>query len=204
MAESIVQVTEGTGKKLHTISYTVGANTVEDEVVVPGPYPYATYVLSVPNATIAVANDHLLCLNAGASLKVRVHRIRISQASNATAATVVSMSILRTTTSAPTGGTAFTPALMDTTSAASGAAGRSLPAAKGTESTILMEPRIVVRQAVLATSTQADGVWEWNQHPQSQPIIIPAGSTNGLAIKCLTASAAGSFAILVEFTETAF
>src|SRR5436190_5578026 len=144
MAESIVQVASGgTGPKLHTIQYTVGANNVEDEVVVPGPYPYATYLANGAGISGATANDHLLCLNAGASLKVRVHRIRIEQRASAAAVAVGLFQLLRTTTGAPTGGTAITPAPLDTADAASGAAARALPAVKGTEATQLMEITVI-------------------------------------------------------------
>lgn len=204
MAESIVQVTEGSGKKLHTISYTVGANTVEDEVVVRGPQPYATYGVVIRNASLAVANDHLLCLNAGASLKVRVHRIRVEQLSNATAANVGSMTILRTITGAPTGGTAVTAVAFDTSDAAAGAAGRSIPGVKGTESTILNEFALALRQTVATAGAQVDDAWEWTQGDFGKPIIIPAGTTNGLVVKSLTAVAGASVNVYMEFTETAF
>lgn len=204
MAESIVQVTEGTGKKLHTNSYTVGANTVEDEYIILGPQPQATYSALGAAISIGTANDHVLCLNAGASLKVRVHRIRIDQSGNATTATITSMQILRTTTGAPTGGTAVTPAPFETSDAASGAAARTLPAVKGTESTVLQQFTMDWRQAVLATSAQMDDSWEWVQDPHGKPIIIPAGTTNGLVIKTLSAVAAATVNVYIEFTETSF
>lgn len=207
MAESIVQVTEGSGKKLHTNSYTVGANTVEDEFTVPGPYPYATYINQIGGASGATANDHLLCLNAGASLKVRVHRIKIVQSGNGATASIFAFQILRTTTGAPTGGTAVTPAPYDTTDTA-GAAGRSIPAVKGTESTVIMEPRILMRQALSATAGNPADVWEWRaataQGGTGKPIIIPSGTTNGLVVKNITNSAGVTWNIEMEFTETAF
>ena len=99
MAESIIQVApDSTGKKLHTNSYTVGANTVEDEMVVLGPQPYASYVALGGTVSIATATDHVLCLNAGASLKLRIVKIHIEQSSSATAALLGSFSIFRTTT----------------------------------------------------------------------------------------------------------
>jgi hypothetical protein len=204
MAESIVQVTEGSGKKLHTNSYTVGANTVEDEAVFLGPYPYATYTALATGASGATANDHLLTLNAGASLKVRVHRIVIMQSAVATAVAIRAYSVLRTTTGAPTGGTAITPNPFDTSDGASGATSRQVPAVKGTEAAILLQPIIVAAQAVAATGAQAWDRWEWKQHPGAKPIIIPAGTTNGLAVKNMSATAASTWTVLMEFTETAF
>jgi predicted secreted protein len=204
VAESIVQVTEGSGKKLHTNSYTVGANTVEDEAVFMGPFPYATYaVVPTTSISVATANDHVLCLNAGASLKVRVHRIRVEQSTNATAVLTGVFQVLRTTTGAPTGGTAYTPASFDTSDAASGAAARALPGVKGTESTVLLQFVLDYRQALLATSTQVDDAWEWTQGT-GKPIIIPAGTTNGLVIKTISAIAGATVNAMFEFTETAF
>lgn len=204
MAESIVQVTEGAGKKLHTNSFTVGANTVEDEFVIPGEYPYASYVSIHPAVSIATATDHIACLNAGASLKVRIRRIRVEQSGNATAAAVSSLQLLRTTTAAPTGGTAVTPASFDTTDAAAGAAGRSLPAVKATESTLLQQFTMAWRQAIAATGTQVDDAWEWTQQPGQKPLIIPAGTTNGIALKNVSAIAGATVNVHIEFVETSY
>lgn len=204
MAEDIVQVTSGAGPKLHTWSYTVGANTVHDEVMIPGPYPWPTYSVLASSVSMATANDHILCLNAGASLKVRIVRIWAEQVSNATAVTVSNLVVLRTTTSAPTGGTAVTAAPYDTSAAAAGAAGRTLPAAKGTESTELMRSTLAWRQALLATATQMDDAWQWLVSPFGQPLIIPAGATNGIVVKSLTAVAGLTVNVGMEFVETAF
>lgn len=203
MAESIVQVTEGVGKKLHTWSYVVGANTVEDEVVVPGPYPWPTYTVVAGGISGAVSNDHLLCLNSGAALKVRVHRIRIRQASLVAAAALRTFSILRTTTTLPTGGTGpLTPAAHDTADTA-GAVGRSVPAVKGTESTTILLAELALAQAISATQQGPLDVWEWRQAPNGKPIIIPAGTTNGLVIKNI-AAATVTYDLEIEFSETAF
>jgi len=203
MAESIVQVTEGSGKKLHTNSYTVGANTVEDEAVFLGPYPYPTYTAVASGISGATANDHMITLNAGASLKVRIHRIAILHSQIATAAAVRSFQVLRTTTAAPTGGGAITPAPFDTADTA-GAAARSLPTAKGTEAAVLLNPIITASQAILATATQGMDRYEWRASLGAKPIIIPVGTTNGIAIKNLTATANALYTLEIEFTETAF
>lgn len=205
MAESIVQVTEGSGKKLHTWSYTVGANTVEDEITDVGPQPWASYSALGGTVSIATANDHILCLNAGASLKVRILRIHIEQSSNATTAGLGSFSIFRTTTAAPTGGTAITPGLYDTSDAASGAAARTLPTAKGTETTELFRIHMTLRQAISTTGSPADdAAWDWYPLPFSKPLIIPAGTTNGIVIKNNTAQAGAAVDAWIEFVETAF
>jgi hypothetical protein len=204
MGESIVQVTSGAGPKLHTWQYTVGANSVEDGFTIPGPNPYPTYFALGEAVSIATANDHIMCLNAGASLKVRVLRIRIEQVANATAATVSRFQLYRTTTAAPTGGTAVTPNPLETSDAAAGAAGRTLPTAKGTEATLLQSTAMVWRQAVGTTTAQVDDAWEWTPSPWGKPLIIPAGTTNGLAIKNFSAVAGATVNVLFEFIETAF
>jgi hypothetical protein len=65
MSESIVQVTEGTGKKLHTNQRTIGANNVEDEYVIPGEYPLATYFVQANAVSIATAAAHVIQIMAG-------------------------------------------------------------------------------------------------------------------------------------------
>ena len=50
----------------------------------------------------------------------------------------------------------------------------------------------------------AEDYWEWSQHPNGKPIIIPAGTSNGLAIKSTTAIANAGVLVNVEFTETSF
>lgn len=203
MAENFLNTNEGSGKKLHTWNYTIGANDVHDEFVLPGPNPYPTYIVSTVAST-GTANDHLLCLNAGGSLKVRVHRIYVEQTANATSASAISLQIMRTTTAAPTGGTALTPASFDTADAAAGATGRSLPTVKGTESTVLMDGRVLMRQTIASAGAQENDRWEWRQSRQGKPIIIPAGTANGLVIKSTAAVAAAGAVVIMEFTETAF
>lgn len=204
MAESIVQVTEGTGKKLHTNSYTVGANTVEDEFVVPGPFPYATYEVHANSVSMATANDHLLCLNAGATLKLRIIRIRWDQAGSAAAAGIGNIRVTRTTTTDPTGGTAVTANPFDTSDAAAGGHGRTIPAVKGTETVDLARFTVALRQAISATSSQVDDAWEWTALTWEKAIVVPAGVTNGLVLVNSTAVAGASCNVSMEFVETAF
>jgi hypothetical protein len=204
MAESSVQVTEGVGKKLHTWNRTVtGPGSVEDEFTLPGEYPLPSFFALAPAVSIATANDHILCLNAAASVLLKIRRIRIEQSGNATTAGVGSMQLLRTTTAAPTGGTAVTPAPFDTADTASAAA-RTLPTVKATESTLLMQIAMVWRQAISATGAQVDDAWEWTQLPGQKPIIVPAGTTSGLVLKNLAATAAATVNVIFEFVEMAF
>ena len=204
MPDSIVQVTSGAGPKLHTWQSTIGANNVEDEFVLMGMYPYATYEVHGAGISIATANDHVLCLNSAASIKLRVVRIRVEQQANATAAASAQFRVLRTTTSAPTGGTAVTANPFDTADAASSAAGRTLPTAKGTEAAELLATVLLMRQAILATSAQMDDAWEWTALNLQKAIVVPAGTTSGLVIKSLSAIAGATVNVSMEFVETAF
>lgn len=203
MAESVVNVTEGSGKKLHTWARTVGANTVEDEFVIPGEYPLASYLVLISNASMAVANDHLIQVMAGASLNVRIRLIHLDQGTNTGAAAIGSLELWRLTT-AGTGGTAVTPQKFDTADAAAGATAMTLPTAKGTESAQLLRQIFNAQQTTVATPGQnGKQIFHWEQKRGTKPIILPAGTANGIAVK--TASAVGgTVSGWVELVETTF
>lgn len=201
MAESIVQVTEGTGKKLHTWQRTVGVNNVEDEFVIPGEYPLASYNAFGANVSTATAASHLLELMAGASLNVRVRRIVVILLTPPAAVTVTQLQVFRLTT-AGTGGTAITPAKLDSADAASGATAMTLAAVKGTESTEVIDASFVAGTAALPGLYLSR--FEWTPAPGMKSLIIPAGAANGIAIKNTAAIAAASVDVSIEFVETSF
>jgi hypothetical protein len=203
VAEAYINLTEGSGKKAHAWDRTIGANTVLDEFTLPGEYPLASYRVVAESISIATANDHIAQLMAGSSLNVRVRRIRIEQGANAATAGVKSFQVLRLT-SAGTGGTSITPAKLDTADAASGASAMSLPSAKGTESTLVDSMFLAVRQAVGTTTAQVDDYWEWSQHPGQKPLIIAAGTSNGICVKNINATTSGTVNVIIEFVETSF
>ena len=202
--ESLVQVTEGSGKKLHTYQRTIGGNAVEDEAVIPGEYPIASYIAEFENVSTAVANTHILQIMASASLKVRIRRIRIQQETSATTASITRWTIVRLTT-AGTGGTAVTPRPFDSGDAAAGGSAMTVPTAKGTEGVTLLPVVLVFRQAILATASQIEGNgWEWTQHPGTPPLVIPTGTANGIAIRTGSAIAAATVTGFIEYSETSF
>jgi hypothetical protein len=204
MAETFINLTEGSGKKAHAWDRTIGANTVLDEFTVPGEYPLASYAAIAAGVSAAVAADHVLQLMAGSSLNVRIRRIHFEQRANATTATVSAIQIWRLTT-AGTGGTVITPTKHDNADAASGATAMTLPTAKGTEATLLYEFTTAWRQAVSATGSAADdAAIDWSQHPGQKPIIIPAGTANGIVIKTVSAIAAATVDAYIDFVETSF
>lgn len=203
MPESIVQVTEGTGKKLHTFNRTIGANSVEDEVVLLGEQYVTTYSV-VPGAvtTTTTLNSHMLQIMAGASLVVYVRRIAIYQLLAAAAYTPAQIQIRRLTT-AGTGGTAGTLAAFDSTDAAAGAATMVLPAVKGTEGAVLWDSVMTV-QGVAAAGLR-DLVWEFNaDRLRTKAIRIPAGTANGICVKNATAVATSTYIILALISESNF
>ncbi|HET7029963.1 MAG TPA: hypothetical protein VFI34_05595 [Candidatus Limnocylindrales bacterium] len=197
MSESLVQVTEGVGKKLHTNQRTIGGNAVEDEYMLPGEFALASYSVSAGTISLATANSHLLEIMAGAANAVRIRRI-VATPSAATAVTTARIDILRVTT-AGTGGTAVTPRPYDTADAALATA-MVLPTAGGVEGVTLRSESCLIGSATLPNSRW----WEWSQHPGMKPIIIPAGATNGIVLKNMVAVAGCTVSVTVEFVETAF
>lgn len=200
MGESLVQVTEGSGKKLHTWSRTIGGNVVEDEIIVRGDQYLPAYTTGANGSAIATSADHLLQIMAGASLAVRIRRIRMQQVALGGAAATAFFTIRRLST-AGTGGTAVTPERMDAGDAAPGATSMILPTAKGTETGELMKTWAIPVESAQPIRAQP---WEWIEAPGSKPLIIAAGATNGIAIKVTTGIATVTFAVFVEFTEQSF
>lgn len=207
MGESLVQVTEGTGKKLHTWQKTVGANSVEDEFVIPGEYPLPSYIVS-PAAAVSCANagDDVFQLMAGASLNLRIRRVRVEQAGLITSAAGANFRLARVTT-AGTGGTAITPAKLDNSDSAAGATAASgVPTAtSGT-----LGSQFFIRQFDPVQTAPTGGVapsgpfWEWTSARDGKPIIIPAGTANGLVVRNISARAGLTVNFEVEFVETSF
>lgn len=203
MPESLVQVTSGAGPKLHTWQYTVGANNVEQEFGLPGEYPYPTYSVVATNVSVATTADHLLQLMAGASLRVRLRRIWISQLTIVTTAAQLYLEVLRLTT-AGTGGGVVTPRPFDTNDAAAGFTAMTLPTAKGTEGVQLLRRTFNLNQALSTTATNLSAWVEYVQMPNEKPIIIPAGTANGIALKVTTGRAGATVDIVAELVETSF
>jgi hypothetical protein len=202
MAESIVQVTEGSGKKLHTFARVIGANTVEDEAVINGEQYLASYSFNAGPAIITL-NAHCLQIMAGASLIVRIRRIEILPGTAATAALRGGWGIYRLTT-AGTGGGVITPSKLDPADAASGATAMTLPTVKGTEGVLVTVLTDNVWQTMPTSGTIGPKCVVDFDRPRSKPLIIPAGTANGIAIKNLVAVAAADININVIFDESNF
>src|SRR5262245_20541304 len=132
MAEAFVNVTEGSGKKLHAWDRTIGANTVLDELVIQGEHYLASYTATFHNISTATSADHILAIWAGGSLNVRIRHIYLKQWNLAGAATIGQFTLQRTNTT-PSGGTAVTLAKFDTADGPAGCSAATLPSTKGNE-----------------------------------------------------------------------
>ena len=203
MTEAAITITPGSGLDLHGNSRTITATTKVDQYVLMGEFAYASYVALAAGISIATTDSHVIQLCAGASLNVRVRSIRIEQNANATTASSSQLSLYRLST-AGTGGGSVTPRPYDTADSASGATAMTLPSSKGTESLELFRIAMNWRQTIATTGTQSDDSWQWTQHPGMKPIIIAAGTSNGLALKALSGIAGCTVNVIIEFVETAY
>lgn len=204
MGESYTNVTEGSGKKQHSWQRTVGANNVEDSFVLLSEPPYASYSLTTNPVAVSTANSHLLQIMAGSSLKVRIRRIEIWQVTAITAGALFDLQLYRLT-SAGTGGGAAGSSALDPSEAAAGATAQTLPSSKGTEGDLLARGYPYLIQTVGASESFTNPVLVWNfDQPRVPPLIIGAGTSNGIAIKNASSAAAGTVGIQVWFSETAW
>jgi hypothetical protein len=141
---------------------------------------------------------------AGSSNRLRIRRIELSQVTLATTAGINSFAIYRLTT-AGTGGTSITPQLVDPADSAAGATAMTLPSAKGTEGALLWAGSAVLTQTVGASPSlenqllciDFDGL-------RRKPIHVASGTSNGIALKNLTARAAATCLVTVWFDESSF
>ena len=204
MAETFVNVTEGSGKKLHAYDRTIGANTVLDEIVAEGEQYLASYTVCTASTSVATAAAHIVQVMAGASLKVRIRRIEIYQAVAATTVNFTAIEVRRLTT-AGTGGTAITPSPVDPADAASGATAMTLPTVKGTEGVLLWEGNRWWGQTLAASTPWPEPALVFDfDGPRMKPLVIAAGTANGICVKNITAVAAASCLVNVYLTESNF
>lgn len=196
-----VQVTEGSGKRLAAgATYTENGQTVRDEKAIIGEQYLASYVIRTAATSVATLDSHVLQVMAGASLLVYIRRIRVFQLGLATTAAHCHWDLVRLST-AGTGGTAITPAPLDTTDSASGATAMTLPTAKGTETTTVGVAGSFFNQTASAGNPASRSLvaeWDFDEMLRTKALRIPAGAANGMALKNRTAIAAAT--VLVECT----
>lgn len=205
VTESLVAVTPGAGKNLHTVSRTTSAGLVEDEVVILGEQSLPTYFIMAGPVVLTTAASHLVQIMAGASLKVRIRRIEIWQQAAVTAASLFDLLLYRVTT-AGTGGAAGAVQPLDTADVAAGATVSTLPTVKGTEAANPIArafPYLIQTIGASTPFTNPVAAWDFDR-PRSKPLIIAAGAANGIVIKNTNASAAGALVFNVWLDETSY
>lgn len=142
---------------------------------------------------------------AGSSNRVRVRRIEVAQMVNATTAAMCQWAVYRLTT-AGTGGTSITPQLLDPSDSPVSATAMTLPTAKGTEGALLWSGATAMYQTISATPAnypQPFIILDFDGN-RRKPIHIAAGTSNGIALKNITAIANATVIVTAWFTETSF
>jgi hypothetical protein len=198
MPDSTIAIDEGVGAKLDHYQRTITSNTVNQARVVLAEAYAASYSVSVTTAVAtATANSHLLQIVAGALNRVILRRLVVYQMVAAGAATAVNLTLVRLTT-AGTGGTSFTARALDPIDTATAAAAMTLPSSKGTEGNILWTGAMNVAASAGVQQPLLDLNWD---DPRTRPPVIAAGTSNGLALKNITALATATVHIYAEFVE---
>jgi len=201
MAESIVQINEGSGKKLHTFQKVIGANTVEDEIVVLGEPYVASYNAAINNISGATGPAHVIQIMAGATNKLRIRHIRL-KLTTATAAGMLRIGVKRLTT-AGTGGGVVTPTQLDPADAAPGGTAMTLPTVLGTVAGDYFWIASF-STAVAAPQIHAEQVWPPVSQPHVKPLVIAAGVANGIALVVVSAIAGSIVDGDIQWDETSF
>lgn len=187
MAEGFINVTEGSGKKLHTFDRTIGANTVHDELVLAGIPYYASYHVVFSGISLATAGSHVLQIMAGGSLNVYLMGIVMWQAASATTAAYIEWSIRRLSTAGTGGASTGAPPPLDAADGGSGATAMTLPTVKGTEGSVPWRSASYLVQTPGAAGAPMLPILEYPPRDAARglykPIRIPAGTTNGIAFR---------------------
>lgn len=203
MTASSLQVTPGSGLRLATNSYTEGGVTVHDEKMILGEQLLASYTYT-DSASVATANSHLAQITGSASLRIRVRRIELWQTDLATTARLFAVRIVRLTT-AGTGGTVVVPRALDPADAAFGGDGMRLPTTKGTEGVTVAGGTGYLMQTAGASVTMPTPLLVWDfDRPRTPPLIIAAGTSNGIAVKNLTSDAAGALDVMIWLSTSSY
>lgn len=199
MAASAILYTPGAGGKAHAESLTIGANTADVPYAILFDPRLPSYTASSGAVLTTTAASHMLQLMAGSSLNVRIRRVRVTELTPPAAVSALELQIVRLTT-AGTGGGAITASKKDNGDAAAGATGMTLPTAKGTEGTIFWDESCWLG----TTAIPIVKVWEWIQPVNGKPLIIPAGTANGIALKNIGGIATSTLLIEMEFDESSY
>jgi hypothetical protein len=153
--------------------------------------------------SIATANDHTFEVMAGASLNLYIRRIEVYQLVAATTAAFCQFIVYRLTT-AGTGGTAQTVTALDNSDSAASATVMTLPTVKGTETFRIWNGTCVVTQTVPVAGGPTKLVDIDFDRLKTKANRVPAGTTNGIGLKCITAVAAATVVFNVTWGEANF
>ena len=184
-------------KYLHTNQRTISSTAREDQYVLQGEGAYPTYVARAGGVSVATANDHLLQIMGDGSNYSRIKSISVYPAA-ATSAGSIRVILLRLST-AGTGGSSVTLAPFDTADTYGGGA-MALPSSKGTEGVTLLSWSMHIPTSSSAGMTP----YIWTPRPGMKPIIFGTATSNGIALKVITAATGGTVDAMVEFTTTSY
>lgn len=198
---SFVQLpTDSVGKKIAAGTYTENASVVYDQKVIPGEAYLPVYSVSAVAVAVSTSNSHILEIMAGSTLNVRIRRIVVTQFAPPASTTAIPFQIWRVST-AGTGGSVITAQPYQTTDIAAGTTAMTLASSKGTESVQLWQESIWLGTVAIPAPNNN---LRWAQLDFSKPIVIQAGTSNGIAIKNTASVATATIDVVVEFCETSY
>lgn len=175
--ESFVQVTQGDDAKLHTVERPLGLNDVHDSVTLLGEPYRATYSVVASAVSTALNGGRLLSIFAGPDLPVRVWYVSVSQVALAGAAGRADIFLQRTTASG-TAGTAANITKHDNADADPDFTAESLHQGS-TVAGVFGRGALTLASAHPIIAPNAEFDFRNGHH---KPIVIPAGTSNGLAV----------------------
>lgn len=197
MTVSSIEVTEGSGKHIHTSSRSISGVTRQDQYVQQGESEYATYSVIASDISVATTADHVLQVMGDGTNYCRLRSVTIRQSTLAGSAGTLGIQLLRIST-AGTGGTTVTPRGLDAADTYAGAA-MTLPTAKGTEGNVLQQWRLPVVAA-------QPMIYEcgWEHRLGAKPIIFGTSTANGIAFKVVAGIASCKADIVAVFIVTSY
>ena len=201
MTVGAIAETEGSGKNRHTNQRTISAVAREDAYVQLGEPDYPTYIVRADNISIATSADHILQIMADGTGYTRLLRYWITFTDDRPASDLSPRIILMRTTTAGTGGTAFTSVAYDLADTYAGGM-MTLPTAKGTENATLHDHYFNI-----PTAFPASAIYEriyWEAPLRGKPIIFGTAVTAGLVWKIVTGIASATISIHAEISVTSY
>jgi hypothetical protein len=156
-----------------------------------------TFTISTLVAAPTAANYVVANFESGAAKVSRLRRIIISNPGFGTAAAALTFEVIRTT-AASSAGTLVTPASHDSADAAFSGIARTVGA---TITAGAQVTTFTIFQPATAATAFSPVVFEYYGQ-MSKAITVPAGVTNGLALRCINGNAGASgFSASMEFTD---